>query len=362
MRQIKDNTKHKKYKHFREKERYKLEALVDEKIKILRISRILNKHPSTIYRELRRGKISRLDSELIEKEVYRANVAQRRYENNISNRERDLKIGKDHKLVEYIKDKIVNDKYSPDAVLGEIQIKQLEFKTKICTKTLYNYIERGFLEGISHKNLWERGCRKKKRRRKIQVCVKNRKGLHISERPPAVEKREEYGHWEIDCIKSGKKKSKAVILTLTERKTREEKLVKMLGATVENVDRALTSLEKKYKRGFKIKFKSLTADNGSEFLDYERLQKSSLFKDEKRTTIYFATPYSSWERGSNENQNRMIRRFIPKGSDISKINEKIIKEIENWMNNYPRKILDYRSANDLVNEFTKNVNFEKMLQ
>jgi IS30 family transposase len=81
------------------------------------------------------------------------------------------------------------------------------------------------------------------------------------------------------------------------------------------------------------------------------LEASKLFKGEKRTLMYFANPYSSWERGSNENQNRTIRRFVPKGSNISRISNKRIKEIEAWMNNYPRKILGYRSASDLVEKF-----------
>ncbi|MCF7887363.1 MAG: IS30 family transposase, partial [Candidatus Omnitrophica bacterium] len=74
----------------------------------------------------------------------------------------------------------------------------------------------------------------------------------------------------------------------------------------------------------------------------------------KRTTVYFAHPYSAWERGTNENQNKMIRRFIPKGTDIAKVSTKEIKETEKWMNNYPRKVLGYRSANELVLEATDN--------
>ena len=80
----------------------------------------------------------------------------------------------------------------------------------------------------------------------------------------------------------------------------------------------------------------------------------------KRTVIYFAHPYSSWERGTNENQNRMIRRFIPKGSDISKVSNKTIKEIETWINNYPRRILGYRSSNDLVNDLYLTSNLQSV--
>jgi len=111
--------------------------------------------------------------------------------------------------------------------------------------------------------------------------------------------------------------------------------------------------ENKYQDFFENKFKSITFDNGGEFLDWEAIEKSRL-RSQKRTLVYFARPYSSWKRGTNESQNRMIRRFIPKGTDISKISDKEIKKIEKWMNNYPRKILGYRTANDLVLEITKN--------
>ena len=90
-------------------------------------------------------------------------------------------------------------------------------------------------------------------------------------------------------------------------------------------------------------------DNGSEFLDYEGIEKSLRGKN-KRTQLYFAHPYSSWERGTNENINKMIRRFIPKGADISLYSEEAIKRIEVWINNYPRRILGYYSANKIYEE------------
>ena len=91
-------------------------------------------------------------------------------------------------------------------------------------------------------------------------------------------------------------------------------------------------------------FKSITADNGSEFLDYEALEHSVY--GGVRTHIYYAHPYSSWERGSNERANRIIRRFVPKGSDLSKYTRKEIQIIEDWINNYPRKILDFETPEE----------------
>jgi IS30 family transposase len=89
---------------------------------------------------------------------------------------------------------------------------------------------------------------------------------------------------------------------------------------------------------------TITCDNGSEFLDWESLERSCLYA-EKRTDIYFAHPYSSWERGSNENANRLIRKFIKKGEDIGKLPVAYIKRVEKWINSYPRRTFAHKTAN-----------------
>ena len=139
---------------------------------------------------------------------------------------------------------------------------------------------------------------------------------------------------------------------LTERKTRKELIFKIPNKAQENIKRILDMLEKKFKDSFKNIFKSITSDNGVEFLDQKGIENSCLVKGQKRTICYYAHPYSSWERGSNENANRLIRRFIPKGSNIDKYSDKEIKEIEDWINNYPRKIFSYRTANQMYNEIS----------
>ncbi len=353
MEQLNCITKRVKYKHFTERQRYKLEGYLEAELNIKEISRRLNKHHATVYREIKRGLVTKISSELAEYSVYRANTAQRDYESKVSNRERSLKIGKDKKLEEYIRKRILKDKHSPDAVIGEIKQKGLKFQGMICTKTLYNYVDRGIFSGISNANLWEKRKRKKKKYKKIQrVCLKNKGCRSIEERAEAINKRLGYGHWEGDCIK-GPRKKKAGLFTLTERMTREQIMIKIRSLTQESILEAVDKLENRYGNYFKDKFKSITLDNGREFLDWEAIEKSKL-SDEKRTLVYFAHPYSSWERGTNENQNRIIRRFIPKGTDISKISNKEIKRIEKWMNNYPRKILGYRTAKEMVLEATDN--------
>ena len=347
-------TKERKYTHLNEAERYKIEVLLQDKKSIKAIAVILDRNRSTIYREMRRGMVNRLQYDLSEKKQYRANAAQADYEKQGKNKERSLKIGKDSRLERYIRKKIIKDKYSPDAVIGEIKAKELKFKGMVCTKTLYNYIDAGIFSGISNENLWEKRKRKKRGYKTVtRVSRTNRMARRITERPKEANDRLEYGHWEGDCVK-GALGTKTSLLTLTERKTLEEIIIKLEQATQEEVQKAIDGLEKKYGAKFKIKFKTITFDNGGEFLNWESLEVSILEQDKRRITTYFAHAYSAWERGSNENANRIIRRFVPKGEDIANFDHREIKRIEKWINNYPRKILGYKTAKQIAKECLQN--------
>ena len=97
-------------------------------------------------------------------------------------------------------------------------------------------------------------------------------------------------------------------------------------------------------------------DNGCEFLDMQALEHSCLKGEKQRTTCYYAHPYSSWERGNNENTNKLIRRFVPKGYNINKLSKRDVKRIEHWINNYPRRMFHYKSANQMVqNDYDSNL-------
>ncbi len=118
--------------------------------------------------------------------------------------------------------------------------------------------------------------------------------------------------------------------------------------------RAIHGIERSMgkEEAFNVVFKSIPADNGSELLDYAALE-ASVFGLAARIQLYYAHPYLSWERGSNENANRMIRRFIPRGSDIRKCTRTAIQEVENWINRSPRKILNFKTAEELfIQEIT----------
>ncbi len=344
------NTRCRKYVHLSERDRFKIEGLLEGKKEADEIAVILRRDRSTIYREIRRGTIRRTQTNLTLKDTYRAHSAQADYEKQGREKERSLKIGKDKRLEEYIRLWLVEKKFSPDAIIGQIKTSGLEFEGIITTKTLYSYIERGFFSGISNKNLWQKRNKKKRGYKTVsRVSTTNRGCRSIEDRPKKVDNRLEYGHWEGDTVK-GPLTALTRLFTLTERKTREEIIIKIEQGTHAAIKAALDALEVKHGAGFKVKFKSITFDNGVEFLGWRSLEVSIQGLIERRTTIYFAHSYSSWERGTNENQNRMIRRFIPKGTDIADVSEERVQWIQDWMNNYPRKILGYKTANEMAKE------------
>jgi IS30 family transposase len=350
------NTSGRKYTHLTERDRDKIEVLLAGKKDTDEIAALLRRDRSTIYREIKRGSISRLQLDLSERVQYRANVAQADYEKQGRNKERSLKIGKDVRLEAYLRIKLAEDRFSPDAIIGQIKADGLEFEGIICTKTLYNYIDAGHLSGISNKSLWQK--RNKRKRGYKTICrasSKNKLCRSIEDRPKKINDRLEYGHWEGDTVK-GPLGAKASLFTLTERKTREQIIIKIEQATQEAIKAAIDGLETKYGYAFRIKFKSITFDNGVEFLGWKLLEISLLNPAEQRVVIYFAHAYSSWERGTNENQNRMIRRFIPKGTRIADVSDKDVQWIQDWMNNYPRKILGYRTANQMAKECLQGSN------
>ena len=129
--------------------------------------------------------------------------------------------------------------------------------------------------------------------------------------------------------------------------TRQEIIMKLPNKETKTIAKALDRLERRYGAKFYRIFKSITFDNGVEFMGYKGLEKSCLRK-KKRTEIYYAHPYCSGERGTNENNNRLIRRWIPKGVDMRKIKVSEIQKIEDWINNYPRAMFDYKSSNMIL--------------
>ncbi len=344
MRQLDGSKQTRKGKHLNWEERIQIETLWRQGLSAKQIGTVLNRPERTIRREIQRGWVLHRLSQYSVEERYSAQRGQTLYEERM--RARNSREPVDERLKEHLCDQIIKEKKSPEVIANQMKKEALDYA--VCFKTIYNLIDQDLIPGVSNDSLWE----KHKRKQKHRSLHRTRKrpvppGRSIEARPESINEREEAGHWEIDLVVGGKGKGPAVLLTLTERKTRKEIIRKLKDKTQQSVIRAMNGIERQMgKEGFKVVFKSITADNGSEFLDYEALE-ASVFGRSSRTRIYYAHPYSSWERGSNENANRIIRRFIPKGCDISKFTCKQIRRIEEWINNYPRKILEFKTAEEM---------------
>ena len=225
MGQEKHSTKKRRWKQLSESERYKIEDLLRAGMHPREISRQLGRDRRTIEREIKRGSVIQKDSEWRERMQYCADAGQRVHDERAGNKGRTLKIGYDHRLAGYIEKKIGEEKYLPDAVMGEIKAKGLKFETMICTKTLYSYIDKGMFLNITNKDLPVKKYGKKRTYKAIRrVALNNRSGRSIEERPEDVALRLDQGHWEMDCVVG---KGKACLLVMTERKSRKELIFKL---------------------------------------------------------------------------------------------------------------------------------------
>jgi len=340
MEQNKYTTPRKKHKHILRDDRYVIEQMLNAGEEKSVIARVIGCSPRTLKREIQRGTHQCLNGQTYEFfEKYSWDVGQQKHEEKGANKGRYAKINDTPELREYLENKIKKEKYSPEAALLSAKLNGMV--VDITVKTLYNSIDSGEI-GVSRQDLLRKDGWKKTSS-KPRKSLKNLKGESIENRHDSANNRSEYGHWEMDLIVSCKG-GKHALLTLTERKTRREIIMRLPDKTQRAVKRALDRLERRYGKLFKAKFKTITTDNGSEFLDFEGLEKSCICKG-KRLKMYYAHPYSAWERGTNENANGIIRRFFPKGTDFGKVSLAEIQAVEDWMNNYPRRILGGICAN-----------------
>lgn len=334
-------------------DRIKIEALLKEGLSKAKIAAHLGVHRSTIYNELKRGEYEHRNSDWTTEIRYSPDIAQEKAEENLKVRGTQLKIGNDIAYANYIEDKIVNEDYSPAAVLGELkaQGREGEFNTTVCVATLYSYIDKGVFLKLTNKDLPVKKNKKRGYKKVRKQQSRAAAGDSIEKRPEEIDQREEFGHWEMDSVIGKRGVSKNVLLVLTERKTRDEIIFKLPDHTDEAVVAALDRLERRYGADmFKQIFKTITVDNGSEFADVNGLERSILEEGEKRTHLYYCHPYSSWERGTNEVTNKMVRRKVPKGTNFDDKTDEEIEKIESWINCYPRRIHGYRSAGELFTE------------
>ena len=332
-----------KGQHYMTKEeRLKLEGYLEAGKNASWIAGKLKFSRQTIYNEIHRGRTGTGDQAR-----YSAEKGQEVQERRSRNKGCPQKISHDPALMNFLEHKMLgvqNDgsidkrqRFSPAAALQAA--KEEGFQTTLSVATLYNYIDQGVFAKLTNADLWEKPGRKPRKKQKTPKTA-HENLPNIEQRPEEINNRDEPGHWEMDLI-VGPTGSKPCLLTLTERTRREEIIIKLPNRKAKTVRYALNRLERSMKN-FSEAIKSVTTDNGSEFMEYEKLKKSVTHKGE-RFQIYYCHSYAAWEKGTNENHNRMIRRWFPKGTNFNNITKEEIQKCQDWMNNYPRKILDWKT-------------------
>ena len=341
-----NNTESRKNKHLNFKERMTIEIRLKDGFSVYKIAKELGRSINTITNEINRGTTTQIRQGKHIK-IYLADTGETVYTKNRLNSCRPFKMLDCSEFINYTVDKIKNDSWSPDACVGEaIANGRFERYQMVCTKTLYNYIDLGLLD-VKNTDL----PIKLRRNTKSTRVKKHKKklGSSISERPIDINSRTEFGHWEIDTVIGEKSNNDNVLLTILERKTRYAIVLNILSKTANAVMDAFSRLRSLFWEQFSQVFKTITGDNGSEFADL------STIESETDTKVYFTHPYSSFEKGTNERHNGLIRRFIPKGKRISDYSSDDIAFIEEWMNTLPRRILNYKTPEELFEMYLDKI-------
>lgn len=321
-------------------QRVAISKALDQKESITTISKELNFSRQTIHKEIKRGTVTHRDSQLVDSLVYDAYASQLQYENALSRRGRLTKVDDDKQLMDFVIDKL-QGKYSPEVIANFIKNND-EFKQKISSRTIYNWVYNSEI-GLDISCLPYAKKKRQKIRKTEKQIIKPNGGESIDLRPD-IEDRMEFGHWEIDCVVGKREGKSTCLLTLVERKTRYGIILKIKDKTKKSVVHALKKIKQLFGKYFYDLFLSITADNGSEFKD--ALGMSLALKNGKKVKIYYAHAYCSWQRGTNENFNKMIRRWFPKGTDFTSITNAQVRTVNDWINNYPRKQFGYHTSNE----------------
>lgn len=341
-----NNTESHKNKHLNFKERMIIEIRLKDGFSVYKIAKELGRSINTITNYINRGTTTQIKQRKHIK-IYLADTGESVYTKNRLNSCRPFKILDCSEFINYTVDKIKNDSWSPDACVGEAIANSRFDRSKIVyTKTLYNYIDLGLLD-VKNTDL----PIKLRRNTKSTRVKKHKKklGYSIAERPIDINNRTEFGHWEIDTVIDEKSSNDNVLLTILERKTRYAIVLNIVSKTANAVMDAFSRLRSLFGEQFSQVFKTITGDNCSEFADLSTIEL------ETDTKVYFTHPYSSFEKGTNERHNGLIRRFIPKGKRISNYSSDDIAFIEEWMNTLPRRILNYKTPEELFEMYLDKI-------
>ena len=316
------------YQRLTPDERYVIETGLRENLKRSAIARMIGRPASTVTREIQRNES--------QNGIYRSKTAQKQTLVRSKTSHLHVRITPEHwEAVETC----LREEHSPEQISGRLKT---TLGLSICYEMIYRHIAKDaksggdlYLHLRQRKKVRRPRCRKVDDRRG-QIC--NRIG--IEERPAVVDERSRAGDWEIDTIVS--RESKHVLVTAVERTT----LATIIQLVPTREARAVTDALIRRLSPYKQAVLTITADNGKEFAYHEKVAKklSALF--------FFARPYHSWERGTNENTNGLIRQYFPKKTDFSKITKAQVAAVEWKLNNRPRKSLNYKTAAEYFCEQT----------
>jgi len=330
----------KKHRRLTIKERVQIQTLLNEKKSRAYIAKVLGRARSTISREINKWVQNKEDS-------YDAELAHWNAKDDYANKRNRDKIST-HSLLRYFVYKGLLSNWTPEQISGRLkEIYPNDPIMSISHEAIYRYIYTRPQASLN-KKLIKLLVRKKTRRRPS----KKRRGtgskipnqVSIDNRPGHIELREEIGHWEGDLVIG--KNHKSAIGTIVERKTRFTLILKLKSKKSEEVANMFSEKLNQLNTVFK---KSMTYDNGIEMAKHQKITENTGIK------IYFAHPYSSWERGTNENTNGLIRRYLPKGTNFNEISENQLQNIQRKLNNRPRKIIGYKTPKEMIEIELKNV-------
>lgn len=337
-------TNSRKNKHLSDFERGQIELLHNKGYSAYRIAKELGRASNTIRNELKRGTVSQIKNEKMV-QVYYPDTGKTVYDINRKNSKKSYKALECSAFLEFVYDKFINEKWSLDACCGYATRRNLFPNKTLCTKTLYNYVELGLLKIKSIDlplKVRRKTSNKRVKRNRMQL------GKSIEERPKEIESKTTFENREIDTVVPKKNKEEPSLITITERKTRMEIILKIESKKSKLVNASLENLLGKLEDSTSI-FRSITSDNGLEFASLTELERKYV------GDVYYCHPNNPQERGSNEKHNSLIRRFLPKGKSLLDYCEDHYIKIMNWMNNLPRKILNYRTPLEVFVEELNNL-------
>ncbi|WP_047021653.1 IS30 family transposase [Levilactobacillus brevis] len=329
----------KHYQQLQSFERGQIESLTRLGFGVRQIASRLHRSPSTISRELKRGLTTQIDSQ--KHRSYQGYFAERGAAYYREQRAKCHPKGLLQRAAVFFKSlpKALKAKPRVFSVDTYVHYFKAHYPGFPCpsTATVYRYIEAGKLPELHNYDLPMKLRRRAKRPNHRHARLnKKRLGQSIEDRPAVVRKRQELGHWEGDLVKAKRVESEPALMTLTERVSRMEIIVKLPDYRAETCRQALQDTIDDYGAE---NFRTITFDNGSEFASLNQVQG---------TGIYFAHPYSPWERGTNENVNGQLRELFPKGHSFKNLSLVDLQLVQDTLNHRPRRCLSYSCPADVM--------------